>query len=453
MIRQTCLAFLVLLQSLPLALATEETNRKIAAEVASVRMSQRRFQDAQKTLSRHLAEDAADAGAWDLLGLVQLELNDLEGAAKSFSKAYKVAEGEQRGVILYHLAAAYDRNRNREQAERALKLATRFASTKELGEGTLSTGVFEPLSPVSTFVSSKATLGEKGPADEKPRTRYAVSTAVGYDSNIGLIADNLPDDTSSGNLATPFAVVVGQASQRRSSGENTRRVLADIQVLGLASDPYRKQGVTSFRLEGEYGRMQEQSRKGFYHREGASIMGAFAQDDGFAQRALMAEANGEAGYAGSASQTEVFFRGVGRREFYPEYSGSSMNPTAYMVELGPGVRWRLDRHQVSLQVGAGEDFAEGEAYRHRFLRIPLLLEGAVTDRLSYACRYQFRTLGFIAPKPMTWQNETIAGLVVAYRISEPATIGLQLERTRSDSDTASFIYSRTVSALMVSYAF
>lgn len=187
------------------ARAADETNREIARTFAIHYIQQKELQSGWSVLRDHLEADPADAGAWNLLGLIYLEADQPAYALKALYRAVEKASqtDPERGIYLYNYADAAIRAGNETQARDLLVESASFPQTR---------------------ATAKLALGELKAGNALPvfalesQSHWDASAAFlsGYDSNVLLFSDSTLSAQTASGAASPTLSALVQVQNARS---------------------------------------------------------------------------------------------------------------------------------------------------------------------------------------------------------------------------------------------
>jgi len=166
------------------AFAGTDTNREIAQVRARWHFSQGEFSQGIQVLKEHLAEDAEDISALQLVGLVLMQDGKFRDAASFFKRATLLGSVESRLIAFYNLADAYARAGAVTESVATLK----FAVQGGIPGGELTDERRDQFLSVSQSVQAGVPLPPYG---TPVASSWVLSAAVsgGYDSNVILASE------------------------------------------------------------------------------------------------------------------------------------------------------------------------------------------------------------------------------------------------------------------------
>jgi hypothetical protein len=209
----SCLFLAVAFGPQRVAFAGPETNREITQLRARWHFSRGELPQGILVLKEHLAEDADDGSALQLLGLVLMENGKFRDAASSFKRATTLGSPESRLVAFYNLADAYARAGAVTEAVATLK----FAVQGGVPGAKVPRERRDQFLDVAGSVQAGASLP---PYSSSLGSNWVLSAAVtgGYDSNVLLASEASVAAAEATEAASPVYSPSLQWSWRKPLG-------------------------------------------------------------------------------------------------------------------------------------------------------------------------------------------------------------------------------------------
>jgi hypothetical protein len=172
-----------------MAYAGNATNREIVRTFSQHYLISKKNAAAIRALQEHLREDPSDFGAWNLLGLSQMEDKKWIEAAQSFARAAQGSKGESQAIYYYNQGEALAKAAQKKQAKDAFELAAR--------EPRVRPGAQEALRALKSDQQIPAfELAEPG------RWDGSITLNAGYDTNVILASETSAAELTASDQAS-----------------------------------------------------------------------------------------------------------------------------------------------------------------------------------------------------------------------------------------------------------